>query len=100
MQITLSECKRHLNIEPSFHEDDEYILTLAQAAEDIFERHTDRKISEIITGGNIPASARHCLLLLVAQLYANREGTCFASVSEMPFSIQYLIALNRKYSVG
>lgn len=100
MYLTLQELKEHLNIEPDFKDDDQYILTLAQTAEDAFERHTDRKLTDILVNGDLPASARHCMKLMVGQWFANREGTVFASNNKIDYAIDYLIALNRKYSVG
>lgn len=44
MYVNLQQLKKHLNIDSSFHDDDEYLCDLEQAAELAVERHIDDKL--------------------------------------------------------
>lgn len=99
MYITLGQAKKHLNIDKSFTDDDEYILSLIQAAEDAVEKNTDIALSEQVKDGKLPSSLEHSILLLVGNLYNNREATTYSTVKEVPFAYKYLVNLNRKFEV-
>lgn len=100
MFILLEEAKKHLNIDKSFHDDDAYITSLIEVAEDAVAKHADIKLSDTLQHGFLPASLRHAILLLVGTYYANRENIAFAANSEIPYTVSHLINLNKKYSVG
>lgn len=99
MYITLQQAKKHLNIDDSFTDDDNYILQLIQVAEDAVEKNTDIALSEMVDGGTLPPSIIHSILLLVGNLYNNREATSYSVPSEVPFAYKYLINLNRNFEV-
>lgn len=99
MYVTLEQAKKQLNIDVSFTDDDNYILQLIQVAEDTVEKNTDIALSEQIEGGILPPSITHSILLLVGNLYNNREATSYSIPSEVPFAYKYLINLNRNWSV-
>ena len=99
MYITLQQAKKHLNIDDSFTDDDNYILQLIQVAEDAVEKNTDVALSEQLEGGVLPPSITHSILLLVGNLYNNREATSYSVPSEVPFAYKYLINLNRNFEV-
>lgn len=99
MYVTLQQAKKHLNIDDSFTDDDNYILQLIQVAEDAVEKNTDIALSEMVEGGILPPSLTHSILLLVGNLYNNREATSYSVPSEVPFAYKYLINLNRNFEV-
>lgn len=99
MYVTLQQAKKHLNIDDSFTEDDNYILQLIQVAEDAVEKNTDIALTEQLEGGILPPSLTHSILLLVGNLYNNREATSYSVPSEVPFAYKYLINLNRNFEV-
>ena len=99
MYVTLEQAKRHLNIDDSFTDDDNYILQLIQVAEDAVEKNTDIALSEQIVDGQLPSTIIHSILLLVGNLYNNREATSYSVPSEVPFAYKYLINLNRNFEV-
>ena len=99
MYVTLEQAKKHLNIDDSFTDDDNYILQLIQVAEDAVEKNTDIALSEQLEGGILPPSLTHSILLLVGNLYNNREATSYSVPSEVPFAYKYLINLNRNFEV-
>lgn len=99
MYLDLKLVKKHLNIDEEFHDDDEYLIGLTEAAEGAVEKHIDTPL-DCICGkdGCLPPAVRHAILLLVANFYANRESVSFASCSKIPLSYEYLIDLYKDYS--
>lgn len=91
--VSLDEAKKHLNV--GFEEDDEYISTLICVASERIESHIDKKFEEF---NEIPKSIKHAVLLLVGELYKNRELTSESSVNELPFTIDYLLTNYKNYS--
>jgi len=89
--ITLIEAKKHLNVE--FSEDDSYITDLISVAIVAIQNHTGRDF----TLGEIPTPVKHAALLLVGNLYANREPVSFGQAYKVPLSYEYLLAPYIKY---
>lgn len=105
MYITLELAKQHLNLEPDFTEDDEYLMLLIEAAEQAVRVHVNDDLEEIAekNGGCIPAPLFQAMLLMIGNLYQNRElvgnrAIAGAKVIELPFNYQYLIDLYRNYN--
>lgn len=98
--INLQQAKRHLNVEESFIEDDEYIGELIEAAETVVEKDIcdDLRTLSEENAGKLPAPLRQCILLMVGQFYANREPVAFAQSAEVPLSYRHLISLYRNYT--
>lgn len=99
MYIPLELAKKHLNLENSWTEDDEYILGLVGVTEETVRRHVNEDLDSIAekNGGCIPTPLFQAMLLLLGQLYQNREivGT---KNQALPFNYQYLIDLYRNYN--
>lgn len=99
MYIDTVILKKHLNIDESFNDDDEYLKALYMAAEQAVENHIARPLSEIVDErGKLPPSVRHAILLLVGHLYANRESVSFATATEIPLAYQYLLQPYKSYA--
>lgn len=101
MYVNLQQLKKHLNIDSSFHEDDEYLCDLEQTAELAVERHIDDKLEDIIIASGrttLPPTLIQAILILTANLYANRESIAFSSHTELPYSLTYLLDLYKNYS--
>ena len=98
MYISLDYAKKHLNIEDSFTEDDEYILGLIAAAEQAVRVHVNEDFDTLAeaNGGCLPAPLEQAMLLAIGNWYQNREplGTRNAT---LPFNYEYLISLYRNY---
>ena len=99
MYIPLELAKKHLNIESSYTEDDEYILMLIDAAEQAVRVHVNEDLDTLAenNGGCIPTPIIQAILLLLGSMYQNREivGT---KTQALPFAYQYLIDLYRNYN--
>lgn len=98
MYITLARAKQHLNIEADYKDEDEYILNLIDAAEDAVRKHINDDLGKIArgNGGTLPAAITQAMLLMLGNLYQNREivGT---KTMKLPYSYQYLIDLYINY---
>lgn len=99
MYVTLDNAKKHLNIDNAWTGDDNYIIELIRVAEDAVSKNTGVALNEQVIGGELPPSLVHSILLLVGQLYANREATSFSTITEVPYGYKYLVNLNRNFSV-
>lgn len=99
MYIPLSDAKRHLNIEPEFQDDDQLIIAYIQMAEDAIEHYLNRDLKECMRFGQLLPSVKAAILLQIGILYANREGVTFGKPVEVPYTIKFLVNLNRKFTV-
>ena len=100
MYITLCEAKKHLLIDNSFKDDDEYILALIDAAEEAVSINLCVPLDSIAEGGEIPPSVKAAILLLVGNFYANREPVVTGTIkTTIPYSYDYLISLNKNYAI-
>ena len=100
--LNLDILKKHLNVDSYFHEDDEYISSLGDVAEEMVATHLDNKL-DIITAdndGHLPMPIKHAMLLLVGNLYQNREGIAFTTVNDIPHSYDYLLAQYKNYKTS
>lgn len=99
MYLQLYQIKKHLNLDNYYHDDDEYLIDLALVAEKIVQKHIDNNLSELCDDrGELPLPLRHAMLLMIGQLYANREPIAFASNSELPLSYNYILDLYKNYN--
>lgn len=110
--LNLEQLKKHLNIDADFTDDDAYIESLGEVAESIVEKHLDRKLDSFcdirysnvpitydgaVSYGDLPAPIVHAMLLMVGNLYANRESVTYANTYELPLAYQYLLAPYHNY---
>lgn len=94
MYITLEEAKAHLYVE--HNEDDEYIRSLIEVAEENLVHLINRPISEVLKEGQLPAPLKHVLKLLIGKLYAYREGDRPNRIEEAAFTLPSLFMPYRK----
>jgi hypothetical protein len=48
MYVTVSDVKKHLQIDPDFKDDDSYIIYLIQVAEDAVAQHLDAPLADLL----------------------------------------------------
>lgn len=99
--LTLDMAKRHLNIEPSYTDEDSYIEALITVAEEKTAKELCVSVEDLATidGGKvIPAPLIQAMLLCLGAYYANRENTVYATLKEIPQGAKYLVDLYRDYS--
>lgn len=99
MYIQLDLAKKHLNIEDDFIEDDEYILSLIEVAESAVRVHINEDFVDIAekNGGELPPPILHAALLMIGNLYQNREVIGNKNLA-LPYNYQYLIDLYKNYN--
>ncbi len=99
MYIPLELAKKHLNLEADYTADDEYILALIDAAEQAVRVHVNEDLESIAekNGGCIPTPLFQAMLLMIGNLYQNREIVA-NKTTPLPFAYQYLIDLYRNYN--
>lgn len=97
MYITVKEAKKHLNIDDSFTDDDKYITDLINVAEDAVSKHLDIALNALMVGGTLPPAITHSILLMVGNLYANREPVSYTSIAKVPYTLEYLLGLYKNY---
>lgn len=99
MYITIDEAKKHLNVDDSYKDDDTYIGDLIKVAEDSVAQHLDIALDDLVVDGALPSAISHSILLMVGNLYANREPVAYSSVVKVPYTIEYLLGLYKHYEV-
>lgn len=97
MYITIEQAKKHLNIDDEFILDDLYILDLISVAEDAISGHLNIALDELEAGGQLPPAIIHAMLLMIGNLYANREPISYGIMAKVPLSYEYLLGLYKKY---
>lgn len=99
MYLQLYQIKKHLNIDDSFHDDDEYLVELSQAAETVVETHIDKPLKDLENGdGFLPSPLTQSMLFLIGTWYACRESVSFASNNTLPHGYDYIISLYKNYN--
>ncbi len=100
--LTLASTKKHLIVDDSFTDDDTYITSLMNVAEAVVERDIDQPLVTLEDGaGNLPAPITQAMLLVVGNLYANREPVAIgASAVNVPYTFEYLKGLYKNHPVG
>lgn len=98
--LTLTEIKKHLNIDSGFTLDDAYLLQLGEVAEIAVANHADQDLTALAQGnaGEIPAPLKQAALLMVGNLYNNREAVTYTTAVEVPLAYNYLLQLYRDYN--
>ncbi|MCI9607301.1 MAG: phage gp6-like head-tail connector protein [Muribaculaceae bacterium] len=99
MFLELELIKKHLNIDSTFLEDDEYLMYLGEVAEKVIEKHTDTKLNQLaeVNGDMLPKPLLHAMLLFIGDMYRNRESVVNGSITEIPFSYDYILGLYKNY---
>jgi hypothetical protein len=107
MYITLQQAKKHLNLDDLFIDDDDYIASLISVAEAAVELHINQPLTGLTTNFNVggetvnvlPAPICQAALLMIGNLYANREMVSFSMKTlEIPFNYRYLLDFYKNYS--
>ena len=99
MYITLKEAKKHLIIDDDFREDDDYITFLIQVSEDAVANHLNVAFKDLLVEGMLPPAVVQAVLLLVGNLYNNREPISYGSVTKIPYTLDYLLGLYKNYTL-
>ena len=92
MYIDLETIKEHLNISPTYTKNDEYLRLIEDGATHAVEKTINVDFDEIIAAeGKLPSAILYACLLIIGDMYSNRETTAFANVNKLP-TLRYLCA--------
>lgn len=96
--ISLEQIKAHLNIDEDFHDEDQYLMSLADVAVKAIENHIDTCICQFVHDGELEAPLLHAALLLIGNYYMNRESESIGHiVNTVPHGYEYLLQPYREY---
>ncbi len=100
MYISITDAKKHLNIDDDFTEDDEYIVSLIAASEDAVAKRLNLKdLSVMLTDqGYLSESVKHAILFLIGNWYANREPVAYGNAVKVPYALEFLFDINKNYN--
>lgn len=91
--------KKHLNIDDSFTEDDDYLIELERVALALVEKHIDKPIKDLLDeGGELPTPLSQAVLLQIGNMYQSRESVAFSNAVELPKSYDYILDMYKDYS--
>lgn len=97
--ISLEQAKKHLNIEPEFTDDDQFILDLVEAATLVVEKDICRPLAELGVGeGQIPQPLQRAILLLVGTYYNTRETEVYGVLVNETKAYRHIIGLYRNFA--
>ena len=95
--IEVSELKKQLNIELDFTEDDGYLATLTDVAEQAIKSYCNGGLDTVT---NAPTPVKQAALLLAAHLYLSRTTVSFAQGYEIPYSFKFLLNPYRVFTIS
>lgn len=99
MYISLDRIKDHLIIDRHYHDEDPYLLSLYNVAEEVVRRHIDCPDLTNIEDekGDLPQPLIHAMLLFIGNMYANRESVTNQTLTNIPNSFEYILSLFQFY---
>ncbi len=95
--LTLEQIKNQLRIEPEDIEEDQELMFFGSVAEAAVKNHLNRNLyvdqvpDDDSTGLVVTDSITMAMLLMVGQLYENREATSERTIKEVPLAYSYLL---------
>lgn len=90
--ITLTQAKKHCNIDEDFLDDDIYVTGLIDMAEVVVANHIHDTLADLEVDGVLPAPLLHAIKLMIGNFYENREPVLVGTISAaLPFSFEYLL---------
>lgn len=96
--LTLTEIKQHLRLDEEEAAEDALLESLGEAAEDYAAQYLGRPIPWTDDEGApapVPASVRAALLILIGDLYENREQHVIGSIVQEIPTVQRLLHFYR-----
>ena len=100
--LTLQEIRHQCRLDEDDPSEDPYLELIGEAAEQAVTAHLNRNLyaeevpDDDSTGMVIKKTTKMAMLLMVGQLYENREATISGTiVTEVPLAYQYLLQFDR-----
>lgn len=72
--LTLDEIKQQIVMDADYYDEDEYLASLGETAEQLVEQRICKNLCDLCeeNGGELPAPLKHAMKLIVEYLYDNR----------------------------
>jgi hypothetical protein len=100
MYVMVDELEKHCNIDDASDADVTYLTSLIDTATISVENTIEQKLSGLEdANGNIPSPLKHAILLVAANLYANREPVAFGVPQAIPYTLRYLVQPYINYTI-
>ncbi len=99
--LTLEQLRIQCRIDADFTDDDAYLTQLGEVAEEAVENDLNRRLyvtdipEDDPTGLQVTLRHKQAMLLMVGNLYENREATSDLTMKEVPLAYQHLIEQDR-----
>lgn len=91
--VTVEQLARQCNIDNLTSDDKIYLSDLLDASVQAIENRIQQPIDDVVdSSGHTPVSLRQAILLLAANLYANREPVAYGTPQKIPYTFDYLIS--------
>ena len=96
--LTPDQLARQCNIDSPTAEETTYLSDLLESAVTTVENKIQQPLADVKdTDGNLPAPLKQAMLLIAANLYANREPVAYGVPQRIPYTLDYLIEPYVKY---
>lgn len=96
--LTLDEIKKQCVIDADYHDDDEFLTMIGDAAEDLTAQMLDYDLQELFAEyGEMPATIRHAMRMLVDYFYAVNRGSADHG-KEIPDAVYLMLKLYRRFN--
>ena len=94
--LTIEKIKEQCVIDADFIDDDTFLESIGNTAEELVAQQIDMPLSEIVAknGGELPAPLEHAMKLIVEYFYNNRGS----DESQIPEAYFYMCRLYRNYN--
>lgn len=94
--LTIDQIKKQCVIDDDFLEDDDYLETLGDTAEELVEQEIDCDLNQVVAanGGEIPKPLQHAMKIIVEYFYNNRGSD---DVAQIPEAFFHMCKLYRRY---
>lgn len=95
--LTLEEVKKQCTIDPQFKEDDDFLVMIGDAAEDMTAQLIDMSLDQLAAeNGDIPAGIRHAMRILCDYFYSVNRGSS-ENAPDIPEAVHLMLKLYRNY---
>lgn len=93
--LTLDDIKKQIVMDVDYEDEDDYLTSLGDTAEQLVETHIDRNLADVVAfnGGELPAPLKHAMKMIVEYLYDNR-GSADNVIPEAYF---YMLRMYQNY---
>ena len=95
--ITVSELEKQCNIDNVTESETHYLEDLLDASTTTVENKIQQKLADVLVDGVLPVPLKQAILLIAANLYANREPVAYGVPQRIPYTLDYLIQPYIKY---